>query len=128
MRINNLHYVRGRFVRDPITSDAKDGSGRKFVFGRLAVDQSFTDQNGDAKTRTGFYDLKVFMDDGAKELIEGNARTGTLIEVKGSSWPEVSEYEKDGEKRQSFSVAMVVDNPEHHSVKIESHPRSGAAA
>lgn len=126
MRINNRHYIRGRFVRDPATSEAKDGSGRQFLFGRLAVEQPFTDAKGDTKTRTGYFELKVFDSASVAELLEGGVKTGTLIEATGSSWLESSEYEKDGEKRTSYQISMTVDDPEHHSIKIEAQPRNAA--
>jgi single-stranded DNA-binding protein len=122
-RINNKLYVRGRFVRDPNVVDAKDNSGRKFVFGRIAVDQPYIDGNGDTKSSTSYFEIKAFDDTCAQALIGGGARQGTLIEATGTAKLETSEYEKDGEKRVSYAMVVVLDDKEHHNVLIEAQPR-----
>ena len=125
-RINNKLYVRGRFVRDPAAVEAKDGSGRRFVFGRLAVDQAFVDGSGDTKTATSYFDIKVFDDTLAQVLIGGGARRGTLIEATGAARMERGEYEKDGETQVSHAIAVVLDDAQNHEVVIEAQPRAAA--
>lgn len=124
---NNDLNIRGRFVRDPVPVDAKDNSGRKFVFGRVAVDEPFTDSSGDIQTRTTYFDLKVFDDGNAQALIAGEARQGTMIRASGAARPEISDYEKDGEERTSFSIACVIDS-DGHSVEIEKHAKKEPSA
>lgn len=124
---NNDLGIRGRFVRDPVTVDAKDNSGRKFVFGRVACDEPYKDASGDLQSRTTYFDLKVFDDGNAQVLIAGDARKGTMIRAKGAARPETSDYERDGEQRTSFSIACVVDS-EGHTVEIEKHAKEPSAA
>jgi single-stranded DNA-binding protein len=126
MKVNNKLYARGRYTRDPVVTDAKDGSGNKYVFGTIAVDQPFTDKHGDTRTSTTYIEVKVFDPELAKVLIDGNARTGTLIEATGSVRLETGEYEKDGEKRTSAKIALIVESGADASVKIEAHAREQA--
>lgn len=125
-RQNAKLYVRGRFVRDPRVVDAKDDSGRKFVLGRLAVDQPYIDPRGDTKSSTLYVELKAYDPALVQALLDGDVRLGTLIEATGSVRLERSEYEKDGEKRESHSIAVILDDPEHHSVAIEAHAKATA--
>ena len=125
-RKNNKLYVRGRFVRDPAVAEAKDGSGRKFAFGRIAVDEPYVDGNGDTKTTTSYFEIKVFDGTLVQALIGGEARKGTLIEATGRARIERNEYEKDGEKQVAYSIAVVLDDAQSHSVLIESQPRAAA--
>ena len=125
-RINNKLYVRGRFVRDPAVVEAKDGSGRKLVFGRLAADQTYVDGAGDTKTATSYFDIKVFDDTLAQVLIGGGARRGTLIEATGAARLERGEYEKDGETQVTHAIAVVLDDAQVHEVVIEAQPRVAA--
>lgn len=121
---NMLLKVRGRFVRDPYVTDAKDGSGRKIVLGRIICEDVVFDQNGDPLTFTQAVEVKVFDDVAAQALIAGGAKKGSMIEVVGRLRHEKSEYEKEGEQRVSWSVVAVLDNPELHSAKVESHARN----
>ena len=125
-RKNNKLYVRGRFVRDPAVADAKDGSGRRFVLGRIAVDEPYVDGSGDTKTTTSYFEIKVFDDTLVQALIGGEARKGTLIEATGRARIERNEYEKDGEKQVAHSIAVVLDDAQSHSVLIEAQPRAAA--
>jgi single-stranded DNA-binding protein len=125
IKINNKLYARGRYTRNPVVTDAKDGSG-KYVFGTIAVDQPFTDKHGDTRTSTTYIEVKVFDPEFAKVLIDGNARTGTLIEATGSVRLETGEYEKDGEKKASAKIALIVESGAEASVRIEAHAREQA--
>lgn len=122
-RVNNKLEVRGRFTRDPRVVDAKDDSGRKFVFGRIAVDSPYEDNSGDMKTMTDYIEIKCFDDTLAQVLIGGEARQGTLIEATGAVRMDRSEYEKDGETRVAHNIACILDNADAHNVVIEAQPR-----
>lgn len=127
-RTNNKLTLRGRFVRDPIVSPAKDGSGRQFVFGRIAVDQPYVDSRGDTKTSTSYFEVKVFDGAAADVLIAGGARQGTLVELSGSARLDRSEFEKDGEPQVAHSIAVVLDDPALHQAVIEAQPRDAQAS
>lgn len=127
-RSNMVLKARGRFVRDPHVADAKDGSGRKIVLGRIVCEDIVQNAKGDAITLTQGIEVKAFDDTAAQVLIGGDAKKGTMIEATGRLRHEKSEYEKDGEQRVSWSVALVLEDPELHSVTVESHARSGEQA
>ncbi|WP_334147882.1 single-stranded DNA-binding protein [Hyphomicrobium sp.] len=123
-RINNKAYVRGRLVRDPVFTEAKDGSGRQMAFGRVAVDSPYVDSKGDSRVRTDYFVLKVFNSEVASKLRNEGAIKGCLIEANGSITGEREEYEdrETGEMKVVFNVVLSVDTTDGHSVAIESFP------
>lgn len=123
MRQNNKFKVRGRFTRDPNTSDNKSKPGAKYCFGRIAVDQPFINATGDTQTSTTYVEVKVFDDTLAQVLIGGGAKQGTLIEATGAARVEVEDYEKDGKTQTSYKLCCVLDNAEFHTVVIEAQPK-----
>lgn len=124
MRLNNKLTVRGRYTRDPVSSDNRNKPGQKFSFGTIAVDQPYVDANGDTKTSTTYVDIKVFDDTLAQVLIGGGATKGTLIEATGSAKVEVDTYEKEGQPQTAYKLVCVLDNADNHTVMIEAQPRT----
>lgn len=121
-RINNRFYLRGRLVRDPNFTEAKDGSGRKMFFGRIAVETPYTDRSGDLRTSTRYFNLKVFSDKLAKKAQKDGLNRGSLIEVNGECGPsEVREYtdNETGEAKTAADVSILVEDTEGHTFKIE---------
>lgn len=123
-RQNSKLTLRGRFVREPVHGDQKDGSGKKFLVGRLAVDTPYETAQGDIRTATDYFEVQVFASSVVAEMVKAGVCKGALVNLEGRPKFAVSEYEdkETGEKRTSHSMAIVVDNEEHHSGSVESLP------
>ncbi len=123
-RQNSKLYLRGRFVREPVHGDQKDGSGKKFLVGRLAVDSPYETAQGDLRTATDYFEVQVFASSIVADLVKGGVCKGALVALEGRAKFVVSEYEdkETGEKRTNHSMAIVIDHEDHHSGIVESLP------
>ena len=115
-----LTYARGRFVRDPVVADRKDGSGNKSVLGTIRVIENITDHNGDDRSFEHYIDVAIFRPEIANAIAAASPKENDLIEILGTRTDGTRDFESrdGGTKTVNFRKVTVGDRSSDHFAKL----------
>lgn len=98
IQVNNVFHGCGRLGNNP---DVKNHGDRKIISFSIAIDRSWVNANGEKMKKTNWVRCVAFHP--LSKYIEAcHVKKGSKVSVTGSI--EIEEFEKDGQKRQSFSI------------------------